>query len=44
MRSASVENILVIKATLRSFEMVSILKVNFSKTKVGGLALNMAFI
>jgi len=37
---ANVQNARIIKVILRSFELVSRLKVNFSKTKVGGMGLN----
>jgi len=39
MCDAKVQNIGVIKAILRSFELVSELRVNFFKTKIGGLGL-----
>jgi len=44
MCGASTQNIRVVKAILRSFELVSRLRVNFSQTKVGGLSLNATLI
>jgi len=44
MCEASTQNVRVVKAILRSFELASGLKVNFSKTKVGGQGLNSTLI
>jgi len=44
MCDASTQNVRFIKVILRSFELLSRLRVNFSKTKVGSLSLNVTFI